>query len=49
MVHAVRNRFTLMNNRRRVADWLHRMDDARQEMMAVTDTDRASVSTWRKP
>jgi glycosyltransferase involved in cell wall biosynthesis len=42
-VHAVRNRFTLIRNRRRVTDWIHRMDDAQSEMGTITDTSDALV------
>jgi glycosyltransferase involved in cell wall biosynthesis len=33
IVHLLRNRFTLIRNRRRVADWISRVEDARREMM----------------
>jgi glycosyltransferase involved in cell wall biosynthesis len=41
MVHTLRNRSTTMNNRQRVADWLHQMDEARQEIMATANIDRS--------
>jgi glycosyltransferase involved in cell wall biosynthesis len=31
MVHALRNQFTFIRNRRRVTNWIRRMDDARRE------------------
>jgi glycosyltransferase involved in cell wall biosynthesis len=37
MVHSLRNWFMLIRNRRRITDWIHRMDDA-NEMKSVTDT-----------
>jgi glycosyltransferase involved in cell wall biosynthesis len=37
MVHLMRNRFTLIRNRRRVTDWMRRMDDARREIMTGAD------------
>jgi glycosyltransferase involved in cell wall biosynthesis len=37
IVHSLRNRFTLIRNRRRVTDWIRRMDDARIEMMTAAD------------
>jgi len=40
MVHAMRNRFTAMNNRQRVANWLGRMDEACRQIMAAANTDR---------
>jgi glycosyltransferase involved in cell wall biosynthesis len=43
MVHTLRNRFTLIRNRRRVSDWIHRMDAARREMMPAADPDRIPV------
>jgi glycosyltransferase involved in cell wall biosynthesis len=45
LVHTLQNRFTLLNNRRRVAGWLLRMDDARREILATTDTDRSPGGT----
>jgi Glycosyl transferase family 2 len=45
MVHTLRNRFTSMNNRRRVADWLHQMDDARRQIIAAANTNRSSGQT----
>jgi glycosyltransferase involved in cell wall biosynthesis len=42
MVHTVRNWFTLVRNRRRVISWIHRMDDARREMMTAADSGRAA-------
>jgi glycosyltransferase involved in cell wall biosynthesis len=43
MVHTLRNWFTLIRNRRRITDWIHRMDDARREMMPPADPDRSPV------
>jgi hypothetical protein len=43
MVHTLRNRFTLMRNRRRVIDWIHRMDAVRREMMPAADPNRSPV------
>jgi Glycosyl transferase family 2 len=43
MVHTLRNRFTLIRNRRRVTDWIRRMDDARREMEPPADPDRSPV------
>ena len=43
MVHTLRNRFTLIRNRRRVTDWIRRMDDARREMVPPADPDRSPV------
>ncbi len=44
MVHAVQNRFTLISNRRRVIGWIHRMDNARREMMmTAADPHRTPV------
>jgi glycosyltransferase involved in cell wall biosynthesis len=37
IVHLLRNRFTLIRNRRRVTDWMRRMDDARREIMTAAD------------
>jgi len=39
MVHTIRNWFTLVRNRRRVVNLIHRMDDARREMMTAADPD----------
>jgi glycosyltransferase involved in cell wall biosynthesis len=36
MVHSLRNWFMLIRNRRRITDWIHRMDDAK-EMKTVTE------------
>jgi glycosyltransferase involved in cell wall biosynthesis len=36
-VHSLRNWFMLIRDRRRVTDWIHRMDDARKELTTVTD------------
>ncbi len=38
IVHLLQNRYTLIRNRRRVTDWIRRMDDARREMMTAADT-----------
>jgi glycosyltransferase involved in cell wall biosynthesis len=43
IVHTMRNRFTLIRNRRRITDWIHWMDDARREMMPPADSDRSPV------
>jgi glycosyltransferase involved in cell wall biosynthesis len=45
MVHTLRNRFTLMSNRQRVAEWLERMDDARREIMAAANPARSPGGT----
>jgi glycosyltransferase involved in cell wall biosynthesis len=45
MVHTLRNRFTSMNNRQRVADWLGRMDEARREIVAAANTGRTPGGT----
>jgi hypothetical protein len=37
-VHSLRNRFTFIRNRRRVTNWIRRMDDARREMMTAADS-----------
>ena len=44
MVHLFRNRFTLIRNRRRVTDWIRRMDDARREMMTAADSYGTPIS-----
>ena len=44
IVHALRNRFALIRNRRRITDWMRRMDDARRELMIGADTDRTPRS-----
>jgi glycosyltransferase involved in cell wall biosynthesis len=46
MVHTLRNQFALIRNRRRVTDWIHRMDDASRKMMPSTDPDRTPRSRW---
>jgi glycosyltransferase involved in cell wall biosynthesis len=46
MVHTLRNRFTLIRNRRRITDWIHRMDHARREMMPPAYLDRRPVPPW---
>ncbi len=38
MVHLIRNRFTLIRNRRRVTDWMHRMDEAGRAITAPRET-----------
>jgi hypothetical protein len=43
MVHLIRNRFTLIRNRRRVTDWMRRMDDARREIMTAADPDLTAI------
>lgn len=45
IVHTLRNRSTLMNNRQRVSEWLRRMDTARQEIMATANVDRSPGGT----
>jgi hypothetical protein len=45
MVHTLRNGFTLMNNHQRVTDWLRRMDDARQQIIATTNNDPSPEET----
>jgi len=37
IVHLLRNKVTLIRNRRRVADWIRRMDDTRRQMMTGAD------------
>jgi len=46
MVHSLRNRFTLILNRRRITDWIRRMDDARREMITAAGTGASPVSSW---
>jgi glycosyltransferase involved in cell wall biosynthesis len=43
MVHSLRNRFTLILNRRRITDWIRRMDDARREMITAAGTGASPV------
>jgi glycosyltransferase involved in cell wall biosynthesis len=43
MVHTLQNQFTLIRNHRRITDWIHKMDDARLEMMPHADTDRSPI------
>jgi glycosyltransferase involved in cell wall biosynthesis len=43
MVHSLRNRFTLILNRRRITDWIRRMDDARREMITDAGTGASPV------
>jgi glycosyltransferase involved in cell wall biosynthesis len=43
IVHALRNRFTLIRNRRRITDWIRRMDDARREMITAAGTGASPV------
>jgi hypothetical protein len=38
IVHMLRNRFTLNNNRRQIVDWIRRMDDERQKVMVAAKT-----------
>jgi glycosyltransferase involved in cell wall biosynthesis len=45
IAHTLRNRFTSMNNRQRIADRLHQMDNARQEIMAAANTTRSPGGT----
>jgi glycosyltransferase involved in cell wall biosynthesis len=35
IVHSLRNRFALIRNRRRITDWIRRMEDARREMITA--------------
>jgi hypothetical protein len=44
IVHSLRNRFTLIRNRRRVTDWIRRMDDARREMITAAGTGASPVA-----
>src|ERR1700687_2069127 len=44
IVHSLRNRFTLIRNRRRVTDWIRRMDDARREMITAAGTGASTVA-----
>jgi glycosyltransferase involved in cell wall biosynthesis len=37
IAHSLRNWFMLTRNRRRIADWIHQMDDARKELKTVAD------------
>jgi glycosyltransferase involved in cell wall biosynthesis len=43
MVHLLRNRFTLIRNRRRITDWIRRMDDARREIITAAGTGASPV------
>ena len=43
IVHLLRNRFTLIRNRRRVTDWMRRMDDARREIITAADPGLAAI------
>jgi hypothetical protein len=45
VVHTLRNRSMSMNNRQRVADWLHQMDDARRQIIAAADTNHSRGRT----
>jgi glycosyltransferase involved in cell wall biosynthesis len=45
IVHTLRNWFILRLNRRRVSDWLHRMDDTRLDMVTTAAADCIPVST----
>ncbi len=38
LAHSLRNKVTFMRNRRRIADWVGRMDDAGRQIMARADT-----------
>ncbi len=38
IVHSLRNWFMLIRNRRRITDWIRRMEDARREMITTADT-----------
>ena len=43
MVYSLRNRLTLILNRRRITDWIRRMDDARREMITAAGTGASPV------
>jgi glycosyltransferase involved in cell wall biosynthesis len=43
IMHASRNWFTLSRNRRRITDWICRMEDARREMITAADTGATPV------
>jgi glycosyltransferase involved in cell wall biosynthesis len=43
IVHSLRNRFTLIRNRRRITDWIGRMEDARREMITAAGTAASPV------
>jgi len=43
IVHLLRNRFTLIRNRRRIMEWIRQMDDARRETMTAAETDSNPV------
>jgi glycosyltransferase involved in cell wall biosynthesis len=45
IVNTLRNQFTSINNRRRVADRLHEMDNARREILAAANTARSRGGT----
>jgi len=45
IAHTLRNLFTTMNNRQRIADRLRQMDDACQQIMAAADTVRSPGGT----
>jgi glycosyltransferase involved in cell wall biosynthesis len=45
LVHTLRNRLTSMNNRQRITDRLHQMDDARQQIMAAANTTHGKGET----
>jgi glycosyltransferase involved in cell wall biosynthesis len=45
IVHSLRNRITLIRNRRRIIEWIYRMDNARREMITAADTDRPPLPT----
>jgi glycosyltransferase involved in cell wall biosynthesis len=43
IVHLLQNRYTLIRNRRRIIDWMRRMDNARREMMTTADSDLSAI------
>jgi glycosyltransferase involved in cell wall biosynthesis len=48
IVHSLRNWLMLLRNRRRITDWIRRMDDARREMITAADTDRTPIPPWSR-
>jgi glycosyltransferase involved in cell wall biosynthesis len=44
IVHSLRNWFTLVRNRRRITNWIRRMDDARREMITAAGTGASPVA-----
>jgi glycosyltransferase involved in cell wall biosynthesis len=45
IVHSLRNRFTLIRNRRRVIDWIHRMNDEARKI--ITANSNRVPRSWR--